>query len=283
MSIRLRIIDAFASGAAFSGNPAAVCILDGDEWPDEGWMGSVGAEMRMPMTAFALRLRGDAGAGWGLRWFLASGAEESYCGHATLATASALFGDGLAAGEVRFRTRAGVLGALEREDGAVTLDFPAASIEPRSAPDGLAEALGGAHLVAVHGTGALRDLLVVLADEAAVRAVLPDAAAIAQITVREGCRGVIATAAADAATDADFVSRCFDPADGLDEDEATGSAHTALAPYWSAQLGRARLDALQVSPRTAVMTTEVAGDRVLLTGRAVVVLDGALLPVPHTV
>ena len=260
--MRVRIVDAFTD-QAFAGNPAAVCFLDGADWPDADWMQRVAAELNMPMTAFALP-RGDD---WGLRWFTPL-IEERLCGHATLATAFLLGGDR----PLRFHTRAGVLSATVAGDGAVTLDFPAADVAARGPIGGLDEALGAAP-AELHGTGELRDVLAVFDDEAAVRRLAPRMDALADVCRREDIRGVVATAAGG---EHDFVSRFFSPADGLPEDPVTGSAHCALAPFWARRLGSARLVGHQVSARGGVVRTELAGDRVLLTGHAVVVLDGEL-------
>lgn len=272
--MRIRIIDAFTD-RPFAGNPAAVCLLDGDAWPDEGWMRRVAAEMNLSETAFAHPLPAGAGADWALRWFTPT-VEANLCGHATLATAHALHGDGATDGTVRFGSRSGVLVAHAHQDGTITLDFPAAPAAEAPVPDGLADALG-ATPEAAYGTGALGDLLVVLADEATVRALTPDVAALAGLADRDGVRGFIVTAAAsDPGRGYDFVSRFFAPAQGIPEDPVTGSAHTALAPYWSARLGRDALTGLQASARTGLVRTAVHGDRVHLTGRAVTVLDGTL-------
>lgn len=272
--MRIRIIDAFTD-RPFAGNPAAVCLLDGDAWPDEGWMRRVAAEMNLSETAFAHPLPAGAGADWALRWFTPT-VEANLCGHATLATAHALHGDGATDGTVRFGSRSGVLVAHAHQDGSITLDFPAAPAAEAPVPDGLADALG-ATPEAAYGTGALGDLLVVLADEATVRALTPDVAALAGLADRDGVRGFIVTAAAsDPRRGYDFVSRFFAPAQGIPEDPVTGSAHTALAPYWSARLGRDALTGLQASARTGLVRTAVHGDRVHLTGRAVTVLDGTL-------
>src|SRR6266540_3759337 len=169
--MRIRIIDAFTD-RPFAGNPAAVCLLDADAWPDEAWMQQVASEMHLSETAFAHPL---------------------------------------------------------------------------------------------------------LDDEAAVRALAPDLGAIARIARRDGIRGIVATAPA-AVPDAgyDFVSRFFAPADGIPEDPVTGSAHTALAPFWATRLGRDGLTGLQASARGGLVRTSIHGDRVHLSGHAVVVLDGTL-------
>jgi PhzF family phenazine biosynthesis protein len=273
--MRIRIIDAFTD-RPFAGNPAAVCLLDADTWPDEAWMQQVAAEMHLSETAFAHPLPENADADWALRWFTPE-VETNLCGHATLATAYAMHRDRGTPGTVRFISRSGVLVAHTADDGTITLDFPAAPATEVPAPDGLAAALG-AKPDATFATGALGDLLAVFGSEAAVRALVPDFGAVARLARREGIRGIIATASVAAAGAAgyDFVSRFFAPADGIPEDPVTGSAHTALAPFWSSRLGRDGLTGLQASTRGGLVRTSIHGDRVHLTGQAVVVLDGTL-------
>jgi len=273
--MRIRIIDAFTE-RPFAGNPAAVCLLDSDSWPDEAWMRDVAKETNLPMTAFAYPLPQGADADWALRWFNPF-IEENFCGHATLATAYALHSDRGTPGSVRFSTRSGILIAHTGEDGTVTLDFPAARLRAIPVPEGLGKALGAEPEAAV-GTGTLRDALAIFGDEAVVRSLAPDFSALAEVTRRDDIRGVVATAAAsDPSSGYDFVSRFFSPADGIPEDSVTGSAHTALAPYWAERLGRDELTGLQASARTGLVRVAVRGDRVHLTGRAVTVIDGELL------
>jgi PhzF family phenazine biosynthesis protein len=137
--VRIRIIDAFTD-RPFAGNPAAVCLLNADAWPDEGWMRQVAAEMNLSETAFAYPLPEPANADWALRWFTPT-VEVDLCGHATLATAHALRSDRGIPGTVRFGSRSGVLVTHAHDDGTITLDFPAAPATEVSVPDGLAEAL----------------------------------------------------------------------------------------------------------------------------------------------
>jgi predicted PhzF superfamily epimerase YddE/YHI9 len=273
--MRIRIVDAFTD-RPFAGNPAGVLLLDADGFPDDGWMQQVAAELNLPETAFAHPLPAGAEADWALRW-LTPTTEVSLCGHATLATAHVLRTTGAATGRVRFATRGGVLSATADPAGSITLDFPTAPLTPVDPPPGAAEGLG-AEVRSAHDTGpAMHDLLVELADERTVRAVAPDLAVLARLDHR----GVIVTAAAeDPGSGYDFVSRMFAPADGIDEDPVTGSAHTALAPFWSARLGRDDLTGLQASARTGRVRTALRGDRTLLSGRAVTVIDGDLLATP---
>ncbi len=269
--MRIRIIDAFAD-APFTGNPAGVCLLERDDWPAQEWMQSVAAELNLSETAFAHRLSHDATADWALRWFTPL-TEVDLCGHATLATAHAMRESELAHGSVRFATRSGVLLANLHLDGTITLDFPANPPVPAPIPPQLSQALG-APVVAAYTTGSLGDLLVELADEQTVRDLSPDQTALSTVDVR----GVIVTARAAApGGQYHYVSRFFGPRVGIAEDPVTGSAHTALAPLWSARLDSASLTGLQASARTGLVHTRLLDERVELTGRAVTVLDGRLL------
>ncbi|MGW6568992.1 PhzF family phenazine biosynthesis protein [Streptomyces sp. NPDC054975] len=267
--MRIRIVDAFTD-RPFSGNPAGVLLLD--SFPDDHWLQKVAAEVNLSETAFAHPLPPGGDADWALRWFTPA-AEVDMCGHATLATAHVLHTTGAATGTVRFSARCGILSATAAPDGSLTMDFPTSSLTPVEAPAGLEKALG-AEIVSVHDTAShIGDLVVELHDEATVRALTPDVAAL--VTLSE--RGVVVTAAAEQPERGyDFVSRAFFPRLGIDEDPVTGSAHTALAPFWSARLGRDDLTGFQGGARTGIVRTRLRGDRTLLTGDAVTVIEGEL-------
>ncbi|MDX5567265.1 PhzF family phenazine biosynthesis protein [Streptomyces sp. ID05-04B] len=268
--MRMRIVDAFTD-RPFTGNPAGVLLLDA--FPEDRRLQNVALEINHAETAFARPLPEGGDADWALRWFTPV-TEVDMCGHATLATAHVLHTTGVHAGPVRFATRSGVLVATPVEDGSITLDFPTAPLTAVDVPAGLAGALGAEPLACLDTGPHVGDLLIELADEKTVRALQPDHRALA------GCsrRGVIATARAEDPTRGyDFVSRCFFPNVGIDEDPVTGSAHTALAPYWSGRLGRTALTGYQASPRSGHVRTELSGDRTLLNGRAVTVIEGELL------
>ncbi|WP_216590304.1 PhzF family phenazine biosynthesis protein [Streptomyces brasiliscabiei] len=268
--MRIRIVDAFTD-RPFSGNPAGVLLLD--TFPDDAWLRNVAKEVNHAETAFAHPLPEGGEADWALRWFTPV-AEVAMCGHATLATAHVLTSTHTHEGPVRFATRSGVLSATPRPDGSLTLDFPTAPLTPVAVPDGVAEALGAEPLGAVDTGPNVGDLLVELADEKTVLGLAPDLRSLG----RYSARGIIATArAADPAAGHDYVSRCFFPNIGIDEDPVTGSAHTALAPYWSERLGSPDLTGLQASARSGRVRTELRGERTLLSGRAVTVIDGELL------
>ncbi|MFB7600565.1 PhzF family phenazine biosynthesis protein [Streptomyces sp. NPDC056160] len=267
--MRIRIVDAFTD-RPFAGNPAGVLLLDA--FPEDDWLQQVALEVNHAETAFAHPLPGGGAADWALRWFTPA-TEVAMCGHATLATAHVLRTTGTHPGPVRFATRSGVLSATPADDGAITLDFPTAPLTAVEVPDGAAQALGAQPRAAFDTGPNVGDLVLELADEKTVRGLAPDHKALASCSTR----GVIATARADdPGRGYDFVSRCFFPNVGIDEDPVTGSAHTALAPYWSQRLGRPDLTGLQASPRSGLVRTGLRGDRTLLTGHAVTVIEGEL-------
>ena len=260
--MRILQIDAFTA-QAFRGNPAAVCLLDGER--DAQWMQDVAAEMKLAATAFLLPRDSD----FSLRWFTPT-IELALCGHATLASAHTLWEEQILAPaeRARFHTKSGLLTA-ERKGDRIELDFPATPEQRSDAPPGLLESLGIADPVYV-GRSKF-DYLVEVASEDIVRGLNPDHAQLRKVEAR----GVIVTARATN-TDADFVSRFFAPGAGIDEDPVTGSAHCCLAPYWSQRLGKTEMTAFQASPRGGYVYARLAGDRVKLQGNAVTVLLGEL-------
>ena len=259
MKIPIWQVDAFAT-KAFAGNPAAVCWLD--DWLADGVLQAIAAENNLSETAFLV----PHADGFDLRWF-APAKEVALCGHATLAAAKVLFDlRGWKEESIRFRTRQrGVLTVAKRGEW-FEMDFPALPATPVQTPAGLAAALGAEPRQVLASTD---DWLAVLDDEAAVRNLKPDLAALKTFN----CRCVVPTARGD---EADFVSRAFAPRYGIPEDPVTGSAHCALAPYWAGVLGKDELRAFQVSARGGEVRCQVAGDRVKLAGQAVVFLEGTI-------
>ena len=261
MGTRITQVDAF-TGRPFAGNPAAVCVLS--EERGEEWMRNVAAEMNLSETAFLVPCED----GFRLRWFTPT-VEVDLCGHATLASAHALWEEGhLAEGaEARFHTRSGLLLARRRGEW-IEMDFPATPPEPAETPAGLAEALG----IRPVWVGRSRfDCLVEAESAAVVREMRPDFTALAEVE----CRGIIVTARSDY-PEFDFVSRFFAPAAGVNEDPVTGSAHCAMAPFWGARLGKTEMTGRQVSLRGGTVGVRLAGGRVILSGQAVTVLRGEL-------
>ena len=260
--MRIVQVDAFAS-RPFSGNPAAVCVLPAPR--DERWMQDVAREMNLAETAF---LHPENG-GYKLRWFTPA-VEVALCGHATLASAHVLWEDGhLPAGrQARFSTQSGLLTA-DRAGDWIELDFPATPPTPAPTPAGLVSALG----VTPRWVGrSAFDYLAEIDSDDAVRSLAPDLIALARVEAR----GVIVTSRGGA-SGYDFVSRFFAPQSGVPEDPVTGSAHCALAPFWSERLHKTAMTAYQASARGGVVRVRVAGDRVILGGQAVTVLRGELV------
>ncbi len=256
------VIDAFAE-QPFEGNPAAVCVLS--EAADPIWMQLVAREMNMSETAFV----SPRESGFDLRWFTPT-VEVDLCGHATLASAHALWTmvKPCTDGELTFFTRSGELRA-RRAGEWITLDFPSTPASPCAAPDGLTRALG----CTPRWIGKSRfDFLCELDSESSLRALEPDMAALARIEAR----GVIVTARGSGRFD--FVSRFFGPASGVPEDPVTGSAHCTLGPFWAERLHKQDLLAWQASKRGGLVKVSVRGERTLLGGRAFKVAQGTILP-----
>ena len=259
--VPLCVVDAFAS-KPFAGNPAAVCFPAPDA--TAAWMQSVAAELALSETAFVVPQ--DDGS-WGLRWFTPT-REVDLCGHATLASAHALWESGrLARTEpARFLTRGGWLRCEVATDASIRMDFPARPAHACEIPQGLANALGSD--IRWCGRSA-DDLLLELPHASVVRSLAPDLGVLASLPVR----GVIVTAVSDAPGH-DFVSRFFAPAAGVPEDPVTGSAHCTLGPFWAARLGRTSLRGWQASRRGGLVTVECHFERVTLSGHAVTTWRG---------
>lgn len=263
MSLPLFIVDAFADNP-FRGNPAAVCLL-GEESRATSWMQSVASEMNLSETAFVQ----NQSQHFGLRWFTPK-AEVTLCGHATLASAKVLCETGLVAPDQRinFRTLSGGLHVVQREN-LLEMDFPAIHAKECDPPTGLAEALGAE----LHWVGRNEmDYLVQVKDEKALRGLRPRFEDLGAIEIR----GVAVTALSET-DECDFVSRYFAPAFGINEDPVTGSAHCALAPFWASKLDRQKMVGYQASERGGIVRVEVKGDRVLLSGNAIITAKGTLL------
>jgi PhzF family phenazine biosynthesis protein len=268
--MRQWMIDAFAS-LPFRGNPA--CVVEPFEaWPEVVWMQALASENNQAETAFLLKT-GEPGR-FGLRWFTPA-TEVPLCGHATLASAHVLMSE-LAIGSptVTFDTRSGEL-TVKRAGAGYEMDFPADPPSRIAPPAGLAEALSAR----ITEVWAGQYLVAILEDEAAVRALTPDIAAIKPISAgATGARGNVGVSAiAASGGDYDVVSRFFAPGSGIAEDPATGSLHCILSPLFSAKLGRSTLRFHQAYPgRGGDLECEHAAARVLLRGAAVTVVDGVL-------
>ena len=249
-------VDAFAE-RPLTGNPAAVMPLE--RWLDDKVLRAIAAENNLSETALTVPSEKDD-ADFDLRWFTPT-SEVDLCGHATLAAGHVL----IHSEPVRFATKAAGVLTVSRREGILELDLPAPPLTEVNEPE-LNRALGLPEGPAWLAAGCNDAAIIEVPDEAAVRSVKPDFAALKAIH-----RMAVVTARGD---DEDVVDRVFVPYLGIDEDPVTGSAHAALAPYWAKRLGRNEFTALQASARSGLLNCRLDGDRVHLGGHCHTVIVG---------
>jgi len=262
MRVPIFHVDAFTD-RPLSGNPAAVCFLD--SWLDDGWLRKVAAENNLSATAFLVR-EGDY---YNIRWFTRS-SEIRLCGHATFASAFVVLHYlEPAQTSIRFNTRHAGMITVQNAGDSLSMSLPA-FIPTRcdTVPQALLLAVGRSS-APVEVLEANNTYFVVFDDPETVRTLQPDFQLIETLHPY-----AVSVSAKDSIVD--FVSRYFAPSYGLPEDPVTGSAHCGLTPYWRERLGKDRLHAMQLSERGGRMWCEMAGDRVKLTGKAVLTLRGTL-------
>jgi PhzF family phenazine biosynthesis protein len=252
-------IDAFAI-RLFTGNPAAVCVLN--EWLPVSVMQKIALENNLSETAYIVRESNE----WSIRWFTPE-TEVDLCGHATLASAfvvlTILHPEN---NTVVFRSqKMGNLTVRKKAD-MLELDFPSDTLKTCLLSETLENSLGKAPLECFIGRS---DYLLLYASEADILNLKPDFRKLAHA----GARGIIVTAPG---TDVDFVSRFFAPQVGINEDPVTGSAHTALTPFWSARLGKLSMKARQLSDRGGYLECTLQGERTLISGHAFLYLKGKI-------
>ena len=259
MEFKMYQVDAFAS-ALFSGNPAAVVILESPL--SEDLMQSIALENNLSETAFININESPIP----IRWFTPT-LEVDLCGHATMASAKILFEHfpDIAGSEISFSSKSGILKVSKNAED-ICLNFPADNPDPQEMDAFFAEALGESPIEILRGTD---DFLAVFNTEQQIQAMKPDFTKLAKIN----SRGVVISAPGN---DVDFVSRCFFPQTGVDEDPVTGSAHTMLIPYWAKQLDKIQFKAHQLSARGGVLDCNLINDRVLISGKSVIYFEGMI-------
>jgi PhzF family phenazine biosynthesis protein len=259
MKLTLYQIDAFTN-KLFGGNPAAVVPLQ--QWIAEGLMQKLAMENNLAETVYFVP-SDKKGVDYDIRWFTPN-IEINLCGHATLASAYTIFNILEEKKKtVTFSSKSGLLTVKKKKD-ILEMDFP--SWKPERIDNyhpGLADALGVKEILGVYK---YRDLLVELNTEEEVRRVTPD------FTLLKGIGAPVCITAPG--KDVDFVSRFFAPAEGIDEDPVTGSAHSMLTPFWSEKLGKNAMQARQVSQRGGELWVEQHGDRVIIAGQCVFYMKG---------
>jgi len=260
MKITITYVDAFTN-KVFGGNPAAVCVLD--NWLEDSLMQEIAMENNLSETAFLVK----DGVAYHIRWFTPT-VEVDLCGHATLAAGKVLFEQpGFTGDEISFHSKSGLLKVKKETNGMLTLDFPASIPELLNDPPAII-----LDSLKIESDGIYKgpfDYMVVARNQAAIESLQPDFKLLATLP----SRGIVVTAQGN---EVDFVSRCFYPQSGIDEDPVTGSAHTMMTPYWAEKLGKTKLSAIQLSKRKGHLQCELAGNRVLMSGFAVIYLKGEI-------
>jgi PhzF family phenazine biosynthesis protein len=257
--IRLVQVDAFAD-RPFTGNPAAVMPLDA--WLPDETLQAIAMENNLSETAFTIPAE-DGEADYELRWFTPT-TEVELCGHATLASGHVLIGD---RERVRFRTRRSGLLEVGRDGDLYALSLPALRPDPKPLPR-IVDALGCTPVETLWHSN--RYGLVAVASEAEIHALQPNFRALAE-------EGDVLTIVTAPGSGTDVVSRVFAVGAGIDEDPVTGGAHAVMVPYWAERLGRSDdMAFFQASKRGGHLTGRLAGDRVILGGKCVTVLEGAM-------
>jgi len=246
----------------FSGNPAAVCPLE--EWLPDQTMQLIAMENNLAETAFIVPHEGA----YHIRWFTPT-VEVDLCGHATLASAYVYFEilkhDGK---EIRFFSKSGWLTVTKESNGKLTLDFPADIPYPVENPP--SAIFSGLNITPRQILKGKFDYLVELDSEDQIISLMPDFKQLSTLS----SRGLLVTAPGK---NTDFVSRCFFPQSGIDEDPVTGSAHCMLVMYWHQKTGKSAFSAIQLSARKGWLDCRVSGDRILMSGNAVLFLQGEIL------
>ena len=257
MKLKLYQIDAFANNV-FEGNPAAICPLD--KWLPEDLMQAIAAENNLSETAFFVKNK----KGYEIRWFTPT-TEVDLCGHATLASAFVIFNIlNEQCNEIYFDSKSGIL-SVKKNNDLLVMNFPAQPIVFCETPTAINEAFA----VKPGRCARREDYILIFDNEADVINAAPDMALLSQLDLR----GVAITAPA---TQYDFVVRFFAPKCGIIEDPVTGSAYTQLAPYWAEVLGKQQLRAKQVSLRGGEVACSVAGNRVVIAGKAVKYMEATI-------
>ncbi|MBP3886825.1 MAG: PhzF family phenazine biosynthesis protein [Cellulosilyticum sp.] len=250
------IVDAFAENI-FEGNPAGVCIMD--HWISDEMMQKIAFENNLAETAFAVK----EGEHYHIRWFT-PGYEIDLCGHATLASSYIIhhFVEP-SLEEIKFQSMSGEL-IVKVEGKQFILDFPSRMPEIIEVDSQLEEILG----TKIKEAYLSRDIMVVVEDEEVIQSLTPDFERLRNYELGDG---VIITAKSE---QYDFVSRCFYPKCGVNEDSVTGSAHCNMIPYWASKLDKDEMRAKQVSPRGGKLSCKLEGDRVKISGSAVLYMIG---------
>lgn len=288
-------VDAFTT-ALYHGNPAAVVPMQ-DEWLSDEQLLAIAAENNLSETAFILASGAEDDFEYELRWFTPT-VEVDLCGHATMAASWVIFNEidpGLEF--IRFQTRFAGMLTVTRNGDKLELDFPERPPRTTDVDPAILKAIGGNPTECLKGE---RDFIFIYKTEDEVNSIVPDYAALKKF----GPQGYIVSAIGakhlpqnsdhpvsedtekfslkeDFKADKDsqlpdFISRCFYPGHGIEEDPVTGSAHCTSASYWATKLNLSKLYAIQKSAREGHLWITVEGGRVKMAGHAKLVIEGKI-------
>lgn len=272
--IKIYQVDAFTS-EAFKGNPAAVCILENDI--SDELMKNIAQEMNLSETAFVKPLKNsNIGKGnlFSLRWFTPE-VEVDLCGHATIATSKVLFDEfNIKEQYIKYETKSGLLTA-KKKDEKISLDFPIDKALDFNLTQDILDAMGiRSYSKAIIGEKT-RKLVIEVKDKENIINLKPNFEILKSLKFKSDVKGIGVTCRGNEKYD--FISRYFNPWDGINEDPVTGSVHTLLANYWSNKLNKMDMNAYQASNRSGEISLKLLeNDRVRLSGEAVIVLRGEL-------
>lgn len=258
MQLKTYQVDAF-SNKVFGGNPAAVVPLT--EWLSDEIMQHIAIENNLSETVFFIKKEGQ----YHIRWFTPA-FEVDLCGHATLAAAHILWNElGYNKEELTFQSRSGLLG-VKKSGEFYTLNFPTDVLQKVGTPIEISKSLNTTIIETYFGR---EDYLVLLPSKKELEDLNPDFNTLKKLKAR----GVIATTEGD---EVDFVSRCFFPYYGVDEDPVTGSAHTTLTPFWAKRLNKKEMTAKQISKRGGFLKIKLIGGRTEISGQAITFMKGEI-------
>lgn len=265
-SLLVFFVDAFTE-KPYQGNPAAVCFAE--QMPDESLMQSMAFEIGFSETAFVSPL--EEPGHFKLRWFTPA-VEIPLCGHGTLSAAKVLFEYYTKENRLVFHTMSGLLSATQNKEGIV-LDFPMDFPENIDfiPIDQIIKTLQLDDIKGLAFCQLTGNILIEISDKEALSQINPDFRELGRIDIQP-FSSLTVTCQGD--EDFDFYSRNFSPWEGINEDPVTGSAHTALFPYWKAIKKKNKMKAKQISQRSGILELEEYNSRLLITGKARIMLKG---------
>ncbi len=266
----LFFVDAFTD-EAFKGNPAAVCLLEEDISDD--LKQKIAFEIGFSETCFAIQDKTKP-ENFNLRWFTPE-TEVPLCGHGTLSTAFVIWNQNPNLKKtLSFKTKSGLLTVVKDND-EIVMDFPIHPVEQSNIIyHSLEEAIG------LPGTGRRffqskeSGYLLLEIEPKEITNLDIDFTKMKRANISPFNSFIVTSKGDD---EYDFFSRCFAVWEGINEDPVTGSAHTVLVDYWHKKNpDQLSYKAFQCSPRGGRLVLELKNNRVLIRGKAIMIMKGSL-------